>query len=120
MAITINGQNQTVEAKPTPVIAIIPAAANKRALKLIALPRRPNSSVMPADPSKVPVTMAPMATGLNPRSLRYCASRTLTKPSAKPRRVRPAMIRVASGDVSSGRNFRGASAAREVRGEECD
>src|SRR4051812_17215995 len=59
---------------------------------------RPNPRVNAAEPSKVPVTIAPTSTGENPRPVRYWASSTLTNPSAKPRIVRPAITRGMSGD----------------------
>ena len=44
----------------------------------------PNASVSTAEPISVPVTIAPTSTGEKPSPMRYCASSTLTKPSAKP------------------------------------
>ena len=44
----------------------------------------------------VPVTIAPTSTGEKPRLTRYWASRTLTKPSTKPRTARPVRMRGAS------------------------
>ena len=41
-----------------------------------------------ADPSSVPVTIAPTANALNPRPVRYVASTMLTTPSARPRMPR--------------------------------
>ena len=105
-ATTNNGQNQMMLAKPSPVATIIAVAARRSVRNGNRWPVKPKPRVSTADPISVPVTIAPTSTGEKPSPVRYCASRTLTKPSAKPRIVRPATIRRTSGDEPGGSRLR--------------
>jgi len=100
---TINGQNQTTDANPSPVATMIPVAASSKVRSEVRCAVSPKASVIAAEPMSVPVTTAPTCTGEKPSPVRYWASSTLTKPSAKPRMPRPHTMRVTSGGADSGR-----------------
>ena len=95
-ATTSSGQNHVKLRKPTPVAPINTAAASSSVRSRYRCAVSPKASVNAAEPSSVPVTIAPTWTGENPSAVRYCASSTLTNPSAKPRIARPVRMRLTS------------------------
>ena len=99
----MSGQNQMTAANPRPVATMIPVAASSSVRSEVRCAVRPKARVMAAEPTSVPVTMAPTWTGVKPSPVRYCASSTLTNPSAKPRMARPHTMRVTSRGAESGR-----------------
>ena len=66
----------------------------------------PVPSVSAAEPSRVPVTIAPTCSGENPSSVRYTASTTDTNPSANPRNARATITRGTSTVAEPGRSRR--------------
>jgi hypothetical protein len=60
---TMSGQNAVNPAKPKPVRNISAAAPSRTPLRDRRYPSRPTPSVTAADPSNVPVTIAPTSNG---------------------------------------------------------
>ena len=101
-AMRSSGTNHVTPANPSPVAAIMIPAARRSVRSACRWARRPKPSVSTAEPTSVPVTIAPTWTGEKPIPVRYWASRTLTKPSAKPRAARTRRTRrVSDEDVDA-------------------
>ena len=69
-AMTRSGQKSVIAAKPTPVATIRTAAARRSRRRGCRLAIQPTQSVITAVPISVPVTIAPIASALKPRSIR--------------------------------------------------
>ena len=70
IAIRNSGQNAVTPAKPTPVANINAETAIRTRLRLMRCPASPEARVSAADPSSVPVMIAPICNGEKPRSER--------------------------------------------------
>ena len=100
-ATTSSGQNVVNPANPRPVPTMTTVAAISSDRSSMRCAVMPKASVRAAEPSSVPVTIAPTSTGENPRWVRYSARSTLTKPSAKPRIARAVTTRLTSAATTS-------------------
>jgi len=67
---TRSGQKAVVAANPRPVAAISRLAASSRRRRECRLAMSPTHNVSSAVPTRVPQTMAPIASALKPRSKR--------------------------------------------------
>src|SRR5262249_4910357 len=88
IATSRSGQNVWNHANPMPVASMSPDAASSTRRGSTRCATSPTSIVSTADPTSVPVTIAPISNDEKPSRTRCAASSTLTMPSANPRRPR--------------------------------
>ncbi len=69
-AMTKSGQNAVTPAKPSPVANISAHAPSSSRRRLHRPPHSPTTSVSAAEPSIVPVTIAPTASGVKPSEVK--------------------------------------------------